>query len=321
MSIQVGDEKFTPSVDLVAMSLLHLAFLKEVDAVSSSLHRDHVVRNAMRRYEQYWLPLKGRHKGNTLLLPPLDVHWIWHIHMLCPRLYANDCQQLLDCIPDHVFLSGEAQERAEAAAKVVWTAMFPEEPYDIDYNMVNPALKYDSILSYDIMAASRRQMVCYYSVSLPHYKDNKFLESSIERYLKFINLKRLNKQAYLVPMYDIDMVWHTHQLCPHAYRTDCQTWLGYVMDHDDSTTDRSPESKLTLCSEHTRTLWWETYGEPLVIPGVNYRGESARNRLHRITLDSVSSFMPKEVTVRIDSVSLLGLKESTKVSGKVTVTG
>lgn len=321
MSIQVADVKYTPSVDLIANCLSHMSFLREIDAISEMLHRDHVIHNATRRYQQFWLPLKERYKGNDLLLPPLDVHWVWHVHMLCPRLYASDCDRLVHALPDHQFLVGEEHVRAETAAKIVWAAMYPEEPYDINYSTVDPSTTFQSNLEYDIVAASKRQMLCFYSVSLPHYKDSMFLETSLERYLKFINLKRLNSNAYLVPMYDIDMIWHTHQLSPVSYRSDTQRWLGYVLDHDDSTTDRSPESKLSTCSEQTRTLWWDTYGEPLVIAGVNFRGESPRGQLQQITRDSVSNIMPKEVTVRIEKVTLTGVKESVKISGKITVHG
>ena len=24
------------------------------------------------------------------MMPPLDVHWVWHVHMLAPRAYIND---------------------------------------------------------------------------------------------------------------------------------------------------------------------------------------------------------------------------------------
>ena len=49
-------------------------------------------------------------------------------------------------------------------------------------------------------------------------------------------------------MYDIDLVWHTHQLNPKAYHKDMNTMLGYVMTHDDSDQDRKTGSKLNNVS-------------------------------------------------------------------------
>lgn len=43
------------------------------------------------RYERLWLPLaaKGECEGAA---PPLDVHWVWLVHMLAPQHYHQDCQ-------------------------------------------------------------------------------------------------------------------------------------------------------------------------------------------------------------------------------------
>ena len=61
-------------------------------------------------------------------------------------------------------------------------------------------------------------------VSLPHYRDAWFLKSAILRYRKYLFLKQSNPDLFLVPCYDFDLVWHSHQLHPHLYkvRTDIQ---------------------------------------------------------------------------------------------------
>jgi hypothetical protein len=41
--------------------------------------------------------------------------------------------------------------------------------------------------------------------------------------------------AFLVPTYQIDLVWHSHMLSSHeAYSKDCTMIAGCVPDHDDS---------------------------------------------------------------------------------------
>ena len=84
------ENEFFLSVDLVKESLRHLVFLKEVDKVVD-LKKDHVIYNAIRRYERLWLPLVGRFQddANGPLEPPLDVHWVWHTHMLGKNLKNN----------------------------------------------------------------------------------------------------------------------------------------------------------------------------------------------------------------------------------------
>ena len=51
-----------------------------------------------------------------------------------------------------------------------------------------------------------------FQVSLPHYKDESFLENSIVRYRMYLYLKLKYPDKFLVPCYDIDVVWHTHQV-------------------------------------------------------------------------------------------------------------
>ncbi len=37
---------------------------------------------------------------DTNIVPPLDMHWIWHSHMLNPTKYREDCQAMVGCIVD-----------------------------------------------------------------------------------------------------------------------------------------------------------------------------------------------------------------------------
>ena len=51
-----------------------------------------VMRNAIRRYESFWLPLLTTHGGEAgglLLAAPLDVAWAWWAHALCPLEYRK----------------------------------------------------------------------------------------------------------------------------------------------------------------------------------------------------------------------------------------
>ncbi len=57
-----------------------------------------------------------------------------------------------------------------------------------------------------------------------------------------------SREAFLTPTYDIDLVWHAHQLCPMAYKTDMTKILGYVLNHDDTDQDRQAGSKLSTVS-------------------------------------------------------------------------
>jgi hypothetical protein len=60
---------------------------------SGGLCQGDVLTEALRRYEQLWLPLLAAAKvegATATLVPPLDVAFVWHLHRLQPAAYAAD---------------------------------------------------------------------------------------------------------------------------------------------------------------------------------------------------------------------------------------
>ncbi len=95
---------FAISISLDDQVRAHLAFLRDIDEKSDLLHQREVVKNAIRRYEKFWLPLVSSCDRPEKLQPPDDIHWVWHVHMLCPRKYVEDCKTLgLSKVPNHKF--------------------------------------------------------------------------------------------------------------------------------------------------------------------------------------------------------------------------
>ena len=131
---QLTDE-ISFSLDLLAASQREANFLRMIDRKAPILYEEDVIRNAIRRYESCWLPLQvcmcntgvtlhlfllqATHR-DTNIIPPLDVHWIWHCHMLSPTHYRQDCESLVGCVVDHKLLSSdEIQQRYEHSVKVM----------------------------------------------------------------------------------------------------------------------------------------------------------------------------------------------------------
>ncbi len=48
--------------------------------------------------------------------------------------------------------------------------------------------------------------------NLPHYREPWFLERAAGRYRRFLALRRRHPTQFLVPTYDIDVVWHAHMV-------------------------------------------------------------------------------------------------------------
>ena len=286
------------SLDLEMAARQELNFLKLVDEKGILYERD-LIRYALYRYETLWLPFLKRTsaKGDESVVvqpsarkPPLDVRWVWHVHLLNPRMYESDCKRVLGASFSHVLTPSEGRSRDQTA----WEREFPDEPFDLTLQIVEERRhvwdSWTSSFKYDIVEAALRQKVFYYQVSLPHFRDDVFLKEAVERYRNFFNLKGNHREAFLVPCYDVDLVWHAHQVNNKAYETDCLSALGFLLDHDDSVNDRSEGSKLNSSYENTIRLYQETYGGPYPKPGAMYRGTPPNGRLFPLSKELVNEY-------------------------------
>lgn len=160
---EVSLETFKKSkIDLVLSSIHMINFLTEVDHYPCLYTNEAVLVEAVRRYETIWLPLVAR-SGVIEVVPPLDVEWIWHCHMLSPVAYQEDARkarlsvghrrggeqvislnhsfmfdhgqmpdQVTGVVPDHRLMprSGEAWQKAQQLARHLWQQQ-TSEPFDV----------------------------------------------------------------------------------------------------------------------------------------------------------------------------------------------
>ena len=265
--------------------------------------------HALRRYETIWMPLAAMavaEKDLSMLVPPPDVSWVWLCHQLAPAHYVEDCAALFRTVPSrlpsawqrHHWPAGIGLDRARAGLAYTdaeyavsaqrWAAFceshgLGHEPFWVPWAPRGPDARKEappsadttafvSKFGYDIAAAVERQNVFNYQVSLPHYLETPFLQRAVARYLCFLELRRRNPGKFLVPTYDIDVVWHAHQLQP-SYVADTTALFGQLLDHDDSVNDRTPGAKLATSADATRQMWHEAFEHGWAIDGGMYRGQ------------------------------------------------
>jgi len=302
------ENNFKFNVELNIAAQQQLQFLKSVNFYSALNDENSVIiRRAIYRYERFWLPLLAKNTTRNLA-PPLDVEWIWHCHLLSPHAYREDCMNLFGKVLDHRTMTPQNRDSLQKVTMEVWDALYPDEPFQVDFNATE-VLKglndYKSGLTYDLVGAVSRQKAFYYQVSLPHYKDEKFLQEAVKRYKMFLYLKQQHPKVFLVPFYDIDLIWHSHQLHPSQYHDDTSELLGgRMLNHDDTTNDRSPGSTLFNADLETRDLWKKEFGKEIAIYGTMYRGEAPENKLYFLTKNEMFKFCDTETTVQLDTVTL-----------------
>ena len=108
---------------------------------------------------------------------------------------------------------------------------------DVSEFIAQPFFQMETI-SVFFLSIFSRQGSFFYQVSLDHYRDSEFLVDAFTRYRMYLFLKKQYKDKFLVPCYDMDLVWHTHQVSTLHYTKDMNGILGFVLKHDDSVNDR-----------------------------------------------------------------------------------
>ena len=312
------------SVDLLEKSKDHISFLNGLHSLGVTLHRPS--KKSLERYRYQWLPMvyKCNLKSNKneeeklRLIPPPDIAWLFHCHRLAPFHYANYCRKrfritktnndrlLPDAEAPFSFQSetGEVHCGSEKEAKRTqkrWEKYYPNEPFFLESNEGHGSQEMDDTSSpslfldgFDLLGSTMRQSSFLWHISSPHFSDDQFLKVGIDRYHKFVLLRKtivdsqqkgqLNDTpkhpSMIVPTYDIDLMWHTHILSGLVfYHDDCRKLLGgSTLNHDDGVgEDRSEGGTLDVAFRETTALWKYSYGEDYSIAGGMYKGEPPKH--------------------------------------------
>lgn len=263
MSVQRS--KIPISVEL-ADGAAHLwEFLRLVDDhpwLYEGLH----VHNAVRRYELFWLPMVAKADPRIPLAPPLDIKWIWYVHMISPYAYNRDCLHKFGRVIPHQILSTKERNIGLNRAREMWTRAFPNEQFSLDLagppNITNTFV---SKFSYDLFSAALRQRFFNYQVALNHFRDSKFLEKAIKRYREFLCAKLEEPGLNLKECYDVQLVWHSHLVHPIQYRDDTRKVFGEMLSHYDTQPQQTIAGGPPVEDSKVKA--------PKAIPGAMYRGE------------------------------------------------
>ncbi|KAJ4873512.1 Glycine-rich domain-containing protein 2 [Raphanus sativus] len=282
-------QKIEISVDLFSAAKQQLQFLGAVDR-NRWLYDGPALERAIYRYNAYWLPLLANYTESSStcqgpLVPPLDCEWVWHCHRLNPVRYKTDCEELYGRLLDNSGVLSSVNGSCNLQTENLWKRLYPMEPYDLDLNKAISKPEDTSVLekrttTYDLVSAVKRQCPFYYQVSRAHVDNEVFLQEAVARYKAFLYLIKRNREnsikLFCVPTYDIDLIWHTHQLHAVSYCKDLTKMIGNVLEHDDTDSDRSKGKKLDTGFSGTTSQWEETFGRRYWKAGAMNRGDTPK---------------------------------------------
>ncbi|KAJ1472723.1 hypothetical protein T484DRAFT_1839137 [Baffinella frigidus] len=253
------------SVDLVRQAADHRRFLAAVHLSPLSLYtRSPDLERAIHEYTDNFLPLlAGWTESSPPPPPPLEVAWVWQLHKLDPTAYARDCVKAFGRVvgvhprqPPFSFSPAPTNDVAPVARSAE------------DQGQATPFS-----ISTDIAASAERQAGFLWQVRWAQYSREEWLRDAEQRYRMMLHLMGQDHARFIVPTYDIDLMWHTHMAYPGEYREDTLRLAGRVVGHDDSVNDRAEGSKLTTCAANTRNAWMDLYGTPWARPGGMWQGD------------------------------------------------
>ncbi|CAH8382219.1 unnamed protein product [Eruca vesicaria subsp. sativa] len=295
-------QKIEISVDLFAAAKQQLQFLAAVDR-NRCLYAGPALERAIYRYNVYWLPLLAKYTESSSicegpLVPPLDCEWVWHCHRLNPVRYKTDCEELYGKVLDNSNVLSSVNGSCKSQTEKLWRRLYPTEPYDLDLDKAMTKTE-EQTTTYDLVSVVKRQSPFYYQVSRPHIDNEVFLQEAVARYKAFLYLIKRNREKsiklFCVPTYDIDLIWHTHQLHALSYCKDLTKTIGKVLEHDDTDSDRSKGKKLDTGFSGTTAMWEETFGVRYWKAGVMNRGNTPK-----AVTTSPYGFLGKKLTDKED---------------------
>ena len=272
----------TVSVDLLGESHKHLAFIDDVIQDPTLFNEAHVT-EALSRYERCWLPLVRDNPGVNLQ-PPLDVHWVWYLHLQQPTLYRSDCTKLIGIVPPHVFYHNHPkQSDISDRTRQIWDTTFPGDPFErLTNSPCGRKVAFGHVLQ---NLAKQREFL--YQISLRHYRDQHFLASAFNRYKQFLATKKTDVEFVACACdvgYDVEFMMRTHMTYPDMFLSDMKHVSGKCFNAGThfqpsplvlSPTNSATEAEL-IFDRDQRSL-------RLPCPGTLFRGESAEGKLARMT--------------------------------------
>ncbi|CAK7340610.1 unnamed protein product [Dovyalis caffra] len=255
------------SVDLVSASRKNLGFLRTVSD-SHWLHERATVLEAIRRYDELWMPLVSDlmvGSSPPMVLPPLDVEWVWFCHTLNPVSYRKYCEQRFSkLIGKPAIFDEENEEYALMRCEELWMKRYPNESFEneVDINSSNlqdhqPVVKDDHE---DLLNEVEKQRDVYSKFSWPYMSEIVYLIAARQRYKGFLYvLQRFADgcSSRLLPCLDILLMWVTHQSYPTVYAEDLKE-----MDDDMGKVVGLWETVKSKEVEETKKLWERAFDQP-----------------------------------------------------------
>ncbi|XP_057550738.1 glycine-rich domain-containing protein 1 isoform X1 [Amaranthus tricolor] len=289
LTSQISEEEaILVSLDLVSAARRNLKFLRYV-ADSDWLHHLPTLLEAIRRYEDLWMPLiadltVGQNHRPPMILPPFDIEWIWYCHTLKPAHYREYCKARFSKVIGRATIFDEVNEEyAVKLCRDIWIKRYPNEPFenevDSEVSMGGGKKSDNEVILLGEMRKQRDSYDRFFRE--PYMGEIVYLIAAKRRYKKFLQLVIMQQNdgdgdgcsCVLVPTVDILLMWFTHQSYPTVYAADTKHMEDELLLKVVGPWDHSVQEEDI---EQMKVLWEDTFDQPYEKAGgklaVEFRG-------------------------------------------------
>lgn len=215
-----------------------------------------------------------------------DISWyaIWVCHMIDSWAYLTDCRTFnpSGSIVDHKLSSDDGKSKSfdfselnsemqSLTTKAINSPMVNGESENIESLPTNHNRTDQIELSFQIESAlGWLHRICH-TFTMPHYKDDKFKQTSIVRYHIFLAILKSHPAMFSsIPRpADIMLVWMAHCLHPRQYRNDIRLMLG---DSSIVLLERVLVQPQSYSLTEINDIWHQYFdGSDLILPGTMHR--------------------------------------------------
>ncbi|TKY52263.1 Glycine-rich domain-containing protein 2 [Spatholobus suberectus] len=256
-------------IDLVSAARRNIGFLRSV-ADSVWLHHTPIVVEATRRYHDFWMPLIADlmlpDSTPPMILPPLDVHWVWFCHTLNPVSYREYCERRFSKLIGRAgIFDEENREYALMRCREIWSRRYPLESFEneasSDSQDSGPEVVGGSLKEGVFKEVERQRLLCS-KFAEPYRSEVVYLIAARQRYKAFLFMLQKFARGFssrLVPTSDILLMWLTHQSYPTVYVEDLK---ALDVEGDLQKVATLSETVKEKDFEETKKLWDRAFNQP-----------------------------------------------------------
>ncbi|XP_076952771.1 glycine-rich domain-containing protein 1-like [Bidens hawaiensis] len=272
------------TIDLAAAARQNISFLRDV-AESHWLHHTHALVEAIRRYDELWMPMMSDLTADSnkppMILPPIDIEWVWFCHTLNPVSYTQYCHSRFSkLIGKPTIFNQENKDYALETCEDIWISKYPCESFENEADLSDLHLHNKNTPQMDYLLEEVSTQRCLiHEFSKPYMLELVYLIADRNRYKGFLLLLQrfADSCKAFVPTSDVLLMWITHKSYPIAYAVDVKE-MGDGMEK----VTESGESMKGGDLEVIKKLWEREFDQPYEKAGSPVIGgsENVRSSIH-----------------------------------------